>query len=273
MLQGAGGLPGALLHTVHSTGLITCCIISAMSTVYIQQRVWHVLPTQRGLLPSLHYMWLKILHTCVHSVDILRWVHMWLQHFCSVDVAHELYIFWLGMGSLITIASEDLFYVLHFNWDAYTAKLDEGAETTDEGVEEASGVIAEISDTWVCAHLHVGWLMLVDSVKTAKWVGDCFIYTPSNQNNYFVRNELYTISLSDTYVSHLWFIPFSISSSTGQCTSLAMHPHIIVSTYLTKPCLSMPTHFCWASLNIRQWFYAVTWMLLGKSSQVYHASS
>ena len=51
------------------------------------------------------------------------------------------------MGSLITIASEDLLYVLHFNWDAYTAKLDEGAETTDEGVEEASGVIAEISDT------------------------------------------------------------------------------------------------------------------------------
>ena len=25
MLQGAGALPGALLHTVHSMGLITCC--------------------------------------------------------------------------------------------------------------------------------------------------------------------------------------------------------------------------------------------------------
>jgi len=39
-----------------------------------------------------------------------------------------------------------LFYVLRFNWDAYTAKLDEGAETMDEGVEEAFDVIAEISD-------------------------------------------------------------------------------------------------------------------------------
>ena len=66
--------------------------------------------------------------------------------FCSVDVARELYIFWSGTGSLIAIASEDSFYVLCFDWDAYTAKLDEGAETTDEGVEAASGVIAEISD-------------------------------------------------------------------------------------------------------------------------------
>jgi len=50
------------------------------------------------------------------------------------------------MGSLVSIASEDSFYVLRFDQDAYTAKVDEGADTTDEGVEEAFDVIAEISD-------------------------------------------------------------------------------------------------------------------------------
>lgn len=36
---------------------------------------------------------------------------------------------------------------------------------------------------------------------TAKWVGDCFIYTTAgNRVNYFVGNESYTISPSDMYV-------------------------------------------------------------------------
>lgn len=35
---------------------------------------------------------------------------------------------------------------------------------------------------------------------TAKWVGDCFIYTTTgNRVNYFVGNESYTISPSDRY--------------------------------------------------------------------------
>jgi hypothetical protein len=39
------------------------------------------------------------------------------------------------------------------------------------------------------------------SVKTAKWIGDCFIYTTaSNRLSYFVGNESYTISPFDTYV-------------------------------------------------------------------------
>ena len=39
------------------------------------------------------------------------------------------------------------------------------------------------------------------SIMTAKWVGDCFIYTTAgNRVNYFVGNESYTISPSDMYV-------------------------------------------------------------------------
>jgi Coatomer WD associated region. len=37
------------------------------------------------------------------------------------------------------------------------------------------------------------------SVKTAKWIGDCFIYTTgANRLCYFVGNESYTISPFDT---------------------------------------------------------------------------
>ena len=54
------------------------------------------------------------------------------------------------------------------------------------------------------------------SVMTAKWVGDCFIYTTAgNRVNYFVGNESYTISPSDIYVllgcilSHVDLVLFS----------------------------------------------------------------
>ncbi|KIK12636.1 hypothetical protein PISMIDRAFT_18602 [Pisolithus microcarpus 441] len=101
-------------------------------------------------------------------------------------------IYWLGMGSFVVIASEDSFYVLRFNWDAYNAKVEQGVDITDEGVEEAFDIVAEISD----------------SVRTAKWVGDCFIYmTASNRINYFVGTESYTISPSDIPLYILGYVP------------------------------------------------------------------
>lgn len=42
----------------------------------------------------------------------------------------------------------------------------------------------------LCSHSH--------SVKTAKWVGDCFIYTNgANRLNYFIGSESYTITPFD----------------------------------------------------------------------------
>lgn len=53
-------------------------------------------------------------------------------------------------------------------------------------------------------------------MKTAKWVGDCFIYTTStNRLSYFVGSESYTISPFDTYVAlfHVSsFLPPSLHS-------------------------------------------------------------
>ena len=43
-----------------------------------------------------------------------------------------------GAGSSVAITiAEDSFYILRFNRDVYSAKVGEGAEITDEGVEEA----------------------------------------------------------------------------------------------------------------------------------------
>ncbi|KAF9463704.1 coatomer protein [Collybia nuda] len=101
-------------------------------------------------------------------------------------------VYWSGTGSLVAIAAEDSFYILRFDRDAYDAKLEEGANITDEGVEEAFDVVADVSE----------------SVKTAKWIGDCFIYTTStNRLCYFVGTESYTVSPFDTPLFLLGYMP------------------------------------------------------------------
>ena len=47
---------------------------------------------------------------------------------------------------MVAIASEESFYVLRFDRDAYNEKLESGADVGDEGVEEAFELVAEISD-------------------------------------------------------------------------------------------------------------------------------
>ncbi|KAF7798395.1 hypothetical protein EIP86_009616 [Pleurotus ostreatoroseus] len=101
-------------------------------------------------------------------------------------------ISWSGTGALVAICTDDSYYVLRFDRDAYNAKLEEGVEVTDEGVEEAFELIAEIPE----------------NVKTGKWIGDCFIYTTaSNRLNYFVGTESYTITPFDQPLYLLGYIP------------------------------------------------------------------
>ena len=45
----------------------------------------------------------------------------------------------------MAITAEDSFYVLRFDRDAYSVKVEEGAEITDEGVKEAFEIVAEVS--------------------------------------------------------------------------------------------------------------------------------
>lgn len=55
-------------------------------------------------------------------------------------------ISWSGTGELVAIASEDSFYLLRFDRAAYDAALESGVEITDEGVEEAFELVAEIPE-------------------------------------------------------------------------------------------------------------------------------
>ena len=71
------------------------------------------------------------------------------MHRCSSLDADFLQVFWSGTGSLVAIAAEDSFYILRFDREAYTAKLEEGAEITDEGFEEAFEVVADVSERYI----------------------------------------------------------------------------------------------------------------------------
>ncbi|KAF9260701.1 coatomer protein [Marasmius fiardii PR-910] len=101
-------------------------------------------------------------------------------------------VYWSGTGSLVAVVADDSFYILRFDRDAYEVKLAEGALITDEGVEEAFDVVADVQE----------------SIKTAKWIGDCFIYTTSTKRlSYFIGTESYTISPFDTTLYLLGYIP------------------------------------------------------------------
>ena len=52
----------------------------------------------------------------------------------------------------MAIVSDDSFYILRFDRDAYNEKLEEGAEITDEGVEEAFEVVADVQDRFAFPH-------------------------------------------------------------------------------------------------------------------------
>lgn len=101
-------------------------------------------------------------------------------------------VYWSGTGNLVAIAGEDSFYVLRFDRDAYQDALDRGVDLGDEGVEEAFDLEAEISE----------------SVQTAKWVGDCLVYTTgANRLNYLVGGQAHTITHFDSQMYLLGYLP------------------------------------------------------------------
>jgi coatomer subunit beta' len=107
----------------------------------------------------------------------------------------------------VAITTKDLFYILRFDQGAYNAWLESSTEIGDEGVENAFEVVADINERSVYreskAVLTNIWIR---SVKTAKWVEDCFVYTTANNRlNYLVGSESYTITNLDAYVISLSF--------------------------------------------------------------------
>jgi coatomer subunit beta' len=110
-------------------------------------------------------------------------------------------VHWSTSGTLAAITTEEGFFILRFDREAYDNAVAGGTDVGDEGVEEAFEVVAEISERLV-----VKWefkdnanISSSISVKTAKWIGDCFIYTNAgNRLNYVVGTESDTITHFDS---------------------------------------------------------------------------
>jgi len=47
---------------------------------------------------------------------------------------------------LVAIAADESFYILRYDRDAYTAKVEAGADLGDEGVEEAFEIVTELPE-------------------------------------------------------------------------------------------------------------------------------
>lgn len=101
-------------------------------------------------------------------------------------------VFWSESGELVAICTEDTYYILRFDRDAFLTGVQNGEQNEEDGVESSFDVIYDISA----------------SVRTGKWVGDCFIYTTlSNKLHYLVGGETYTISHFDKQMYLLGYIP------------------------------------------------------------------
>ena len=76
-------------------------------------------------------------------------------------------IFWSGSGTLVIITSEDSYYVLKFDRDAYNEKIEAGADLGDEGVEEAFDLVAEIPEKYITRPPHRS--LITDPPQRSNW--------------------------------------------------------------------------------------------------------
>eukprot|EP01121_Diplochlamys_sp_Union-15-3_P002556 TRINITY_DN1226_c0_g1_i1.p1 TRINITY_DN1226_c0_g1~~TRINITY_DN1226_c0_g1_i1.p1 ORF type:complete len:1025 (-),score=223.71 TRINITY_DN1226_c0_g1_i1:90-3164(-) len=108
----------------------------------------------------------------------------------KIDVAPKA-VFWSDNGEFSTIACESSFYVLKYHKDLVAKCLATGA-VAEDGITDAFEAIDEI----------------LEKIRTATWVGDCFIYTnAANRLNYCVGNRIETISHLDRHMYLLGYLP------------------------------------------------------------------
>ncbi|KXS13491.1 Coatomer, beta' subunit [Gonapodya prolifera JEL478] len=102
-------------------------------------------------------------------------------------------VYW-SESDLVTIATDESFYILRFNRLAYQQYVERnGANAlTEEGLESAFEFVNEVPEI----------------VKSGAWVGDCFIYTNNlNRLSYVVGGTTSTISHFDSNMYLLGYIP------------------------------------------------------------------
>ena len=71
------------------------------------------------------------------------------------------------MGDLVAIMSSNSFYVIQFDCNGYTSRIEVSGDIGDEGVEGAFDIIAEISEVFVvpyaCVHSDAAGSTRLDS--------------------------------------------------------------------------------------------------------------
>eukprot|EP01097_Dermamoeba_algensis_P006113 TRINITY_DN3854_c0_g2_i2.p1 TRINITY_DN3854_c0_g2~~TRINITY_DN3854_c0_g2_i2.p1 ORF type:complete len:616 (+),score=125.58 TRINITY_DN3854_c0_g2_i2:65-1912(+) len=98
-----------------------------------------------------------------------------------IDVTPQA-VYWSENGELVAIACDSSFYILKCNQELIKKYFDSEQALPEDGIEDAFEVLTEIGE----------------KVRTAYWVGDCFIYTNNNSRlNYCVGGEVVTISHLD----------------------------------------------------------------------------
>ncbi|RUS79130.1 hypothetical protein EGW08_013108 [Elysia chlorotica] len=101
-------------------------------------------------------------------------------------------IYWSEGEDLLTLVSDNSFFILKYNSKAVERFTDNKDATTEDGIEDAFEVMAEFKD----------------KLCTGLWVGDCFIFTNSlNRLNYCIGEEIVTISHLDRLMYLLRYIP------------------------------------------------------------------
>ena len=87
-------------------------------------------------------------------------------------------VWWSDSGDFVAIASDSSFFILRYNAQNTTDALQKGDVDENEGVEDAFELLIEIGEI----------------IRTAVWVGDCFIYNNADWRlNYCVGGEVTTI--------------------------------------------------------------------------------
>jgi coatomer subunit beta' len=101
-------------------------------------------------------------------------------------------IYWAETGEQLVIATDSSFYVLKYNKALVNSILESGGDIPDDGIEDAFDVLHEFNE----------------KVRTACWIGDCFIYTNSqNRLQYCVGSKTETISHLDRKLYILGYMP------------------------------------------------------------------
>merc|ERR1712088_997492 len=103
-------------------------------------------------------------------------------------------VYWSENGDMVCISTEESYFVLKFNSETVATAQETKEGVSEDGIDDAFDVLGEVQE----------------SIKTGKWVGDCFIYTNGvNRLNYYVGGEIVTISHLDRTMYLLGYIPDS----------------------------------------------------------------